>query len=263
MMKKMFFALPVAVLALAGCAKESAGEGRDGSGSLSIDFSATEQVGVFTTRVPGTIPGVTAPEKNLFTLYIYPDGQEYDDSPDYNFGDITTYDKDAQKFQRGNYYAMARYGNPDVEGFAADGVPAFGGTSSVIVVVADGETTTSIEAAMLHMGVSVEFTEKFKNYYPDHSAVITRVAASEPVVEFAEGEDRVAFLKPGKFNLTVNYTRVGGEPKTVTYEIEDNVTAATWHKAKIDATGEIGQGTITITWDGTIQDVPTPIDVHE
>ena len=244
-------------LAFAGCNREAEGPA-GGSGQLVIDFSATPDVNVVTTRAD--VPGVTAPATTDFDLRLYAKGGNPETGLFYPV--ITDYDP-TMWHSVGNYVAVALCGNIDEEGFDK---PAFGVTKEFTIEDGISKTETLV-ARLINVAVTVECTEAFENYFSDYNVSLERNDAE--IVEFTkalfstDSDTHVAFVKPEAFKLKLSYTRQNGGAtggKDVEVSI---VNACTHYKVRFDVNNSaVGGATLVITWDDAVEPVVEPIEIE-
>ena len=147
----------------------------------------------------------------------------------------------------GSYTATASYGSSSVEGFDK---PYFSGQSSF--TVAQGTTSTvTIPASLANSMVKLAFTDTFTSYFTDYSFTIKTGAGTK--IAYAKGETRAAFMDAYTFTLTGTLTSQGGKTQTLTYS-KKGLEAKKCYTIKFDASN-VGNGTISISFDDTVEDV--------
>jgi hypothetical protein len=244
------FTLLVAGALLAGCVEEPQ---KRGSGQFLVDVSASAELNVVATRATENLPAaVTLPTADQFGLKI-----TQDENPVRTF---TAIPSEPVTLEEGNYTAAASYGNPEEEGF---GKPCFGATEDFTIMWdgAPGYAIAEVEmtATLTNMAVSVEYTDTFKDYFADYDVEILRGSATEPIVEFAKDETRLAFIKPQAFKVKVNYKRYDDSTgKSATHDITADVAACTWQRITLGV-DDVNGANITITWNDEME----PIDLGE
>lgn len=255
----LMLSVAVAGLLFSGCTKTPDGE-QDGNGRLEIRFSADTGLDVVSTRAEA-VPGLVAPSASEFSLNIKKNGGTPDESWDWE--SLTDYPEE-NPLVTGSYTATALYGDIALEGF---GKPAFGATETF--VIRNQETTpVTLDARLANMAVTVSYTDRFKGYFPTHSAAILR--GDQQVVLFAQGETEVAYIKPEAFRVRLDYThQYNGNEQRSGYKISDvatNVGACTWQKIEFDVNNDagVGKAVITIRFNDYTEPVELePVDVSE
>ncbi len=147
----------------------------------------------------------------------------------------------------GSYTATASYGSASVEGFDK---PYFSGQSSF--TVAQGTTSTvTIPASLANSMVKLSFTDTFTSYYTDYSFTLKTGAGTE--IQFPKGETRAAFMDAYTFTLNGTLTSQGGKTQTFTLS-KKGFEAKKCYTIRFDASN-VGNGTISISFDDTVEDV--------
>lgn len=249
MKPRTLLALAATGLILAGCSKDA----QDGSGRLRINFDTDVSVNE-TTRALGTLDGLTAPAAGEFSLQVVKDDASFDQT----WPDITLYPGEGYYLETGNYTATALCGDVEQEGF---GLPCFGASKTFVI---SNQLTTQVEmtATLLNMAVTVECTDLFKGYFPEHNTVISRDGAT--LADFSAQPDGIAFVKPNPFKVGVSFTyQDNGTERTGSREFEitgGNVKPRTHHRIVLDVNeGEGGSVSIEVTFDPEVETIVWPV----
>ena len=148
----------------------------------------------------------------------------------------------------GEYSVTATYGSLDAEGFDK---PFFEGSETFEIKGGEEEpVAVSIPVSLGNAVVKMEFTDWFKNYYPEYTFKLTRDGSD--IVTFTKGETRAAFVDPWKFNLEGTLT---AETKTNTInKTYSNLEVATAYTFRFDVSNAAGTS-ITIEFNDTVETV--------
>ena len=257
---KLFLPLTALAMLVASCQDDNKGLTK-GQGTISpeftIDYSVTNPRTM--SRAENgkeTVPN--APELSSFSFHLWKDDGKVD----------TTYTglgyfEDAQ-FPVGAYSLEAFSGDIEKEGL---GKPYFAGSTTFNVY--DGEQAKpTLVAKLANTAVSVEYTKAFMNYFTAYSTEIHSSNGTNtiemPTIDQADTSSDWVYVKPGNVTITIDVTKQNG----VNYKVEaatiTDAQPGTHYHVKVDANVcEVGNATITVTFDDTTDLQPIEIDVSD
>ena len=255
---KLFLPLTALAMLVASCQDDNKGLTK-GQGTISpeftIDYSVTNPRTM--SRAENgkeTVPN--APDLSSFSFHLWKDDGKVD----------TTYTGlggfvDAP-FPVGAYSLEAFSGDIEEEDL---GKPYFAGSTTFNVY--DGEQAKpTLVAKLANTAVSVEYTEAFINYF---TAYRTKIHSSNgtkyitmPELTTAGTESEWAYVKPGNVDINITVTKQNGVSGTVKAATIENALPATHYHVTIDANGgEVGNATISVSFDAKTAVEPIEIDV--
>ncbi len=217
----------------------------NGYGLIKPEISADYDVeATWTATRATTAPAVIQPEIGEFSARLL----RKDGSVDKTWSKVTDMTS-TEKFPVGEYTLSAYYGDMNTEGFDK---PYFYGSTTFTLY--DGEVAQpEVVATLQNTMVSVDYTDAFKNYFPEYKTVIH--SAGGTFVTFEMGETRAAYVRPG--NVTIALELTNSEGKSVFIE-PAGITAAkarTHYRVTFDVNGgEVGEATLIITFDDSLVD---------
>ena len=255
---KLFLPLTALAMLVASCQDDNKGLTK-GQGTISpeftIDYSVTNPRTM--SRAENgkeTVPN--APELSSFSFHLWKDDGKFDKTYT-GLGDFV----DAQ-FPVGAYSLEAFSGDIEKEGL---GKPYFAGSTTFNVY--DGEQAKpTLVAKLANTAVSVEYTEAFMNYFTEYSTEIHSSNGTNyitmPELTTAGTESEWAYVKPGNVDINITVTKQNGVSGTVKAATIENALPATHYHVTIDANGgEVGNATITVSFDDATTLEPITIDV--
>ena len=255
---KLFLPLTALAMLVASCQDDNKGLTK-GQGTISpeftIDYSVTNPRTM--SRAENgkeTVPN--APELSSFSFHLWKDDGKFDKTYT-GLGDFV----DAQ-FPVGAYSLEAFSGDIEEEGL---GKPYFAGSTTFNVY--DGEQAKpTLVAKLANTAVSVEYTEAFINYFTAYSTEIHSSNGTNyitmPELTTAGTESEWAYVKPGNVDINITVTKQNGVSGTVKAATIENALPATHYHVTIDANrGEVGNATITVSFDDATTLEPITIDV--
>lgn len=255
---KLFLPLTALAMLVASCQDDNKGLTK-GQGTISpeftIDYSVTNPRTM--SRAENgkeTVPN--APELSSFSFHLWKDDGKIDKTFT-RLGEFV----DAQ-FPVGAYSLEAFSGDIEEEGL---GKPYFAGSTTFNVY--DGEQAKpTLVAKLANTAVSVEYTEAFINYFTAYSTEIHSSNGTNyitmPELTTAGTESEWAYVKPGNVDINITVTKQNGVSGTVKAATIENALPATHYHVTIDANGgEVGNATITVSFDDATTLEPITIDV--
>ena len=259
---KLFLPLSALALLVASCQDETKGL-TNGSGTISPEFTIDYSVSNPRTQsraesTPESMPKGDTPELSGFSFRLVKDDGKFDKTFT-GLGEFVGTD-----FPVGAYSLEATYGDIEEEGA---GKPYFEGSTTFNVY--DGEETKpTLVAKLANTAVTVEYTEAFINYFTAYSTEIHSSNGTNtiemPTIDQAGTSSDWVYVKPGKVTITIDVTKQNG----VNYKVEaatiTDAQPGTHYHVKVDANGgEVGNATITVTFDDTTDLQPIEIDVSD
>lgn len=259
---KLFLPLSALALLVASCQDETKGL-TNGSGTISPEFTIDYSVSNPRTQsraesTPESMPKGDTPELSGFSFRLVKDDGKFDKTFT-GLGEFVGTD-----FPVGAYSLEATYGDIEEEGA---GKPYFEGSTTFNVY--DGEETQpTLVAKLANTAVTVEYTEAFINYFTAYSTEIHSSNGTNtiemPTIDQADTSSDWVYVKPGNVTITIDVTKQNG----VNYKVEaatiTDAQPGTHYHVKVDANGgEVGNATITVTFDDTTDLQPIEIDVSD
>lgn len=259
---KLFLPLSALALLVASCQDETKGL-TNGSGTISPEFTIDYSVSNPRTQsraesTPESMPEGDTPELSGFSFRLVKDDGKFDKTFT-GLGEFVGTD-----FPVGAYSLEATYGDIEEEGA---GKPYFEGSTTFNVY--DGEETQpTLVAKLANTAVTVEYTEAFINYFTAYSTEIHSSNGTNtiemPTIDQADTSSDWVYVKPGNVTITIDVTKQNG----VNYKVEaatiTDAQPGTHYHVKVDANGgEVGNATITVTFDDTTDLQPIEIDVSD
>lgn len=255
---KLFLPLTALAMLVASCQDDNKGLTK-GQGTISpeftIDYSVTNPRTM--SRAENgkeTVPN--APELSSFSFHLWKDDGKFDKTYT-GLGDFV----DAQ-FPVGAYSLEAFSGGIEEEGL---GKPYFAGSTTFNVY--DGEQAKpTLVAKLANTAVSVEYTEAFINYFTAYSTEIHSSNGTNtiemPTIDQADTSSDWVYVKPGNVDINITVTKQNGVSGTVKAATIENALPGTHYHVVIDANGgEVGNDTITVSFDDATTLEPITIDV--
>lgn len=160
-------------------------------------------------------------------------------------------------FPTGRYTLEASHGRRDDEGF--DKPYYFGSTA---FTMAESTTTpVALTATLANAMVSVTTTEAYNSYFS--SSTVDLATSLGNTLRFVDSETRAAYVAPGSINIAANVTRPDGT--TATYRAAAFAAEARHHyHVTLDVNGgNVGSGTLSITFDDSVATQETTIDLSD
>ena len=255
---KLFLPLTALAMLVASCQDDNKGLTK-GQGTISpeftIDYSVTNPRTM--SRAENgkeTVPN--APELSSFSFHLWKDDGKFDKTYTGLGGFV------GAQFPVGAYSLEAFSGDIEEEGL---GKPYFEGSTTFNVY--DGEQAQpTLVAKLANTAVSVEYTEAFMKYFTADSTEIHSSNGTNyitmPELTTAGTESEWAYVKPGNVDINITVTKQNGVSGTVKAATIENALPATHYHVTIDANrGEVGNATITVSFDDATTLEPIEIDV--
>lgn len=164
-------------------------------------------------------------------------------------------EEEMSELRVGTYQAKAWYGDVSKEGFE---MPYFEGNQEFSIKKGEN-TPVDVVCYLGNAQVKIDYTEAFKNYFPDYTSVISTSLGNE--VEYAEGETRAAYFAPGELVAKVNLKK-SGQAKASTYQVK-TFTAEPRHIYMLTLDVDAGSSTMTVAFSDDVADEAVRFDVSD
>ncbi len=193
--------------------------------------------------------------KELAAKIVGPDGTIFAQADDW-----TTLQGESYLVTAGETYTVSAFSNTgtnDAQGF--DAQPYYAGESSVTVKAGTAQTV-DVVATLAQAKVSISYTDTFKEYMSDYSAVLLGEDDSE-IATFAADETRSAYVKSGQpLSISLTMTPQDANTLTLNNSVVDEAEAAYLYKVVFDVNVE-GGSTISVSVDRTIHQYTVTLGV--
>lgn len=251
-MKLSYQALLLSAVAFGMCACSADtpwGNGGEGKIALRLTASADVKDAIPVLR---SAPALEAPSTSDFSVsltnLVTSEVRKWDKLEDFN---------NQSNFPTGSYTLTAYYGDPDEEGFEK---PYFTGSAD-IQVLEGRQTDVNITASLAHTMVSVEYSDRFREYFRDYA--VTAHSEGHSYVEFNKNELRPAFLIPGEVSLAVNVTNPSGKTATIQPAAFPAAPKYHYHLTFDVNTPPTGDAQLQIIFDDNLTQEDVTIDLTE
>ncbi len=242
--------LSVVALGLGACSEDNPWSQQRGMGGIDLKLTASADVKDATPVVRADVPALVAPEAADFAISL----RNLDTDEVKTWPTLDDFNAE-QGFATGAYTLTAYYGSINECGFEK---PYFTGEASVNVLEGR-ESSVEVTAQLANSMLSVEYTDAFRNYFPDYKVAVH--SEGQSYVEFTKSETRPGFFTPGAVTLQTTLTNPSG--KTVTLQAAEIQALARHHyHVTFDVNAaETGNATMTVSFDDSLQqeDVTIPL----
>ena len=238
-------------LFLGGCASDTPSEISDGKGQIVLRVGID---GTVTDAIPATRASQASkvPDSSELNLRLV----KSDGSYTHSWGSVGEFPVD-QQFTTGAYTLEAYYGAMDYEGFDA---PYYYGVADLNVVEGSA-TEVSVTATLANTMVSIDYTDAFRQFFPQYSAQVH--SAGGDYISFESGEDRPAYLRPGNVTLDVSITKQNGLSASLQAAEFEALPRHHYHITLDVNDGETGEGVLKILFDDSVVTEDVDIDVSD
>lgn len=205
---------------------------------VSVDASAVAVDGTVSTDLIRPVPSVQQMRlkvTNLQTSRV----AEWESVLDYPYDN---------SYLPGRYLVETAYGDSITEGFEC---PYF--YASELVDLYDGaEVELPLVAKLTSCMLQVEFSQAFRNYFPEFSAVLHSMGGA--YVDYPANETRPAYLHPGKISVQLNVTMPSNGEKVLfeAARLPDALPGYTY-VASVDLTRQGDVPVIVVSFDSKVQ----------
>lgn len=245
-----FGALFGTALILVGCNDENPWVGADGEGRISpsvkADYEVKDVVPISRANDP------LAPAADNFKISLSKADGTYSES----WASISEFPSD-KNFSVGAYTMEASYGDIAEEGFEK---PYYYGSADFAVKEAE-TTEVSVTAKLANTMVSIEYTDAFKKYFKSYSTQLHSKGGS--YVAFTSTETRPAYIRPGEMSLIVSLTKQNGVAATFEPAVISTLAQHHYHILLDVNEGEVGEATLTINFDDSVEQEDVVIDLSD
>lgn len=193
-------------LGLTGCGDDNPWSGSDQEGGIALNLESDGRLMSHTRADDTKCPIV--PDASAFAVKLTKSDLTFSKT----WSSIDGFNKET-KFSIGDYTIEATYGDVTVQGFDN---PCFKG-SNTVHVSPGAVTPVNVTATLANSMVTLRYTDKFVENFPNYSAAI-QTPGHEDFVIFAQEETRPAFIDPtgdGDVVLVLTLTNSQGKQVTV------------------------------------------------
>jgi hypothetical protein len=193
--KRVILIYSLLSLIFVSCSKEDATRSGE-MGTFTMSLNATSEVIGLNDKSradqeTGKEEALVLPDVNDFSVSISSLGEQVCGWSSYK--DMS--EEEMPELRVGTYQVKAWYGDVSKEGFE---LPYFEGNQEF--VIKKNETTpVEVTCYLGNAQVKVNYTDEFKNYFSDYSAVMATSLGNE--VEYVKDETRAAYFSPGSILL--------------------------------------------------------------
>lgn len=189
----------LAISILGGCMENNPWGPDSSKGKLSLNLSTDDAVEVRSplTRANTTVPDV--PSVSSFGLTI-----ESDKGKTYRYPSFSRFPS-GEDFDIGDYTITASYGKADEEGFKK---PYFVAAATATVSEGD-EADVDLVATLANCMVTVDYTEDFKRFFPEHSAQLRSTGGLEQTIPM--GVLDPVYMRPDHIDIGVTIKNQNGD----------------------------------------------------
>ena len=246
---KILGLLPILAFALVSCSETN--DFGAGNGSIQASVNTDNSVALSTAVSRANGGNAMEPAIETFSLKIEKEDGTYSKT----WQSVSDYDPQTN-FKTGVYTVSASSGALTTEGFDC---PYYYGETNVTVY--DSEVAeASIVATLANTMVSVNYTEAFKKYFSDYTTSIHSEGGA--TIEFAKGESRAAYVRPGEISIEMLLTKTTGAILRINPASIPSAKPRTFYKVNFDVNGgEVGDAKLVITFDETTVAEPVEIDL--
>lgn len=244
--------LTVAGLGLIACSDDNPWRGVEGEGGIRLKLQASGDVKDAIPLLRSGAPDFEVPEVEDFSVSL----------ENIATGEVKTWDSltsfnSQSSFATGSYTLTAFYGSIEDEGFEK---PCFQGSTEVTVLEsrqADVEVLATLANAM----VSVEYTDKFKNYFKSWTPTVH--SEGHAYIVFPQDETRPAFIAPGEVSLSIEVTNPSGKSVTLQPAAFPAEARHHYHVTFDVNQGATGDQQLQIVFDDSVETEDVMIDLTD
>lgn len=240
-----------AALVLAGCGEEAFVQ-TGGTGRLRADVDVNPSVLTSRSARATSSGGVVSIDASELMLHLTSADGEWSKS----WESVEALNDDCE-VPAGTYKMMATYGSPESQGFE---MPYFYGEADV--TVRTGETTeTGLTASLANAMMTVTYGQGMADYLTAYSAELQCVGG---IIEYAQGEERPAYVRTGEVAVYVNVTKPNGKSGRL---LAGTVTAEPRHhyflNIDMNAGAGAGDAQLVVTFDEDLVTDEYAIDLSD
>lgn len=252
--KRVILIYSLLSLILVSCAKEDTAK-NNGMGTFTMKLNATSEVIGLNEKSRAEEAGegetLILPDVNDFSVSISSLGEQVCGWSSYK--DMR--EEEMPELRVGTYQVKAWYGDVSKEGFE---LPYFEGNQEFSIK--KNETTpVEVTCYLGNVQVKVNYTDEFKNYFSDYSAVIATSLGNE--VEYVKDETRAAYFSPGELIAKVKVKKSGQSTENV-YQVKV-FEAKARHIYLLTLDVEAGSATMTVSFSDDVAGEEVRFDVSD
>lgn len=252
--KRVILIYSLLSLILVSCAKEDTTK-NNGMGTFTMKLNATSEVIGLNEKSRAEEAGegetLILPDVNDFSVSISSLGEQVCGWSSYK--DMR--EEEMPELRVGTYQVKAWYGDVSKEGFE---LPYFEGNQEFSIK--KNETTpVEVTCYLGNAQVKVNYTDEFKSYFSDYSAVIATSLGNE--VEYVKDETRAAYFSPGELIAKVKVKKSGQSTENV-YQVKV-FEAKARHIYLLTLDVEAGSATMTVSFSDDVAGEEVRFDVSD
>lgn len=252
--KRVILIYSLLSLILVSCAKEDTAK-NNGMGTFTMKLNATSEVIGLNEKSRAEEAGegetLILPDVNDFSVSISSLGEQVCGWSSYK--DMR--EEEMPELRVGTYQVKAWYGDVSKEGFE---LPYFEGNQEFSIK--KNETTpVEVTCYLGNAQVKVNYTDEFKSYFSDYSAVIATSLGNE--VEYVKDETRAAYFSPGELIAKVKVKKSGQSTEAV-YQAKV-FTAESRHIYTLTLDVDAGSATMTVSFSEDVAGEEVRFDVSD
>lgn len=252
--KRVILIYSLLSLILVSCAKEDTAK-NNGMGTFTMKLNATSEVIGLNEKSRAEEAGegetLILPDVNDFSVSISSLGEQVCGWSSYK--DMC--EEEMPELRVGTYQVKAWYGDVSKEGFE---LPYFEGNQEFSIK--KNETTpVEVTCYLGNAQVKVNYTDEFKSYFSDYSAVIATSLGNE--VEYVKDETRAAYFSPGELIAKVKVKKSGQSTENV-YQVKV-FEAKARHIYLLTLDVEAGSATMTVSFSDDVAGEEVRFDVSD
>lgn len=252
--KKVILIYSLLSLIFVSCSKEDATRSGE-MGTFTMSLNATSEVIGLNEKSRAEEAGegetLILPDVNDFSVSISSLGEQVCGWSSYK--DMR--EEEMPELRVGTYQVKAWYGDVSKEGFE---LPYFEGNQEFSIK--KNETTpVEVTCYLGNAQVKVNYTDEFKNYFSDYSAVIATSLGNE--VEYVKDETRAAYFSPGELIAKVKVKKSGQSTEAV-YQAKV-FTAESRHIYTLTLDVDAGSATMTVSFSDDVAGEEVRFDVSD
>ena len=252
--KRVILIYSLLSLILVSCAKEDTAK-NNGMGTFTMKLNATSEVIGLNEKSRAEEAGegetLILPDVNDFSVSISSLGEQVCGWSSYKY----MCEEEMPELRVGTYQVKAWYGDVSKEGFE---LPYFEGNQEFSIK--KNETTpVEVTCYLGNAQVKVNYTDEFKSYFSDYSAVIATSLGNE--VEYVKDETRAAYFSPGELIAKVKVKKSGQSTENV-YQVKV-FEAKARHIYLLTLDVEAGSATMTVSFSDDVAGEEVRFDVSD
>ena len=252
-------AVGLAATLLASCSEENPWGATSGEGTLHLRIEANSDVEAAVPAVRAISETIPTPPASAFQVSMVKEAGGYSKT----WASMDEFSKE-ESFPVGNYTLSISYGDETSQGqvlpneMGYEHAYFYGETD---VTIKEGQDTeVHLTAALQNAVVVIEYTDEFKNFFPEYHTIVQ--PAGGEAIDLGNNE-AMNFVQPGDLNITIAATQQNGmelvlNPATFTVEGQ--------HMYKLCYNiynGEIGNTVLSIEFDESLTTEPVTVNLSD